>query len=60
MEKNPLEELDLTDPTNYKITEYSGLGLQDGFKDNENKFKWDFNYQFDGDHAQPVKLGMSN
>ena len=57
--KNPLEELDLTDPTNYKITEYSGLGLQDGFKDNENiEFKWDFNYQFDGDHLSSVKLGM--
>ena len=56
---NTLAELDLLDKANYKITEYSGLGLQSGNKENENiEFKTDIKYQFDGEHLASIKFGF--
>ena len=56
---NTLAELDLLDKENYKITEYSGLGLQSGNKENENlEFKTDFKYQFDSEHLASIKFGF--
>lgn len=58
-DRNPLEELDLTDKTNYKITEYSGLGLQTGFKENENlEGRTDFTIQYDDEHLASIKFGF--